>query len=212
MKTTFKTAKALTNEFIKTIKTAEKSNAQYLLALAKLAKDGKVTYNDLHATNKQLNEATKSTGITTFKNVAMIVGRMYDKKTVKGKSTPYQLNLSVIDSVIALGVGASMAKLQAVRKEGKEVQKKTTEKTAKTVTGTAEDVVQVDVKKEVQSIKDEVIQNATQIAKLSKDDLTDKFYDLLSSIEDMAQTFDPAKNPNQTAVIIAKMESLASSF
>lgn len=210
MKTTFKTAKALTTEFIKTIKTAEKSNSQYLVALAKLAKDGKVSYDDLHATNKRLNEATKETGITTFKNVAMIVGRMYDKKTVKGKSLPYMLNGKVIDDIIALGSGASMAKLQAVRKEGKTVQKKTEGKTAKTVTGTAEDVVQVDVKAETQSIKDEIINNASEIAKQHIDDVIDQNLALMTELESLMQDFDPKKNKAVTAIVNAKMQSLIS--
>jgi len=207
MKTTFKTATALTNEFIKTIKTAEKSNAQYLYALAKLAKDGKVSYNDLHVTNKQLNEATKDTGITTFKNVAMIVGRMYDKKTVKGKATAHQLNMGVIDGILALGDNASMAKLQAVRKEGKAKQEKPS-KTAKTIDGTQEDVVQVDVKAETQSIKDEIINNASEIAKQHIDVVVDQNLALMAELEELMQDFDPKKNKAVTAIVNAKMESL----
>jgi len=212
MKTTYKTAKGLTTEYVKTIKSAEASNSQYLVALAALAREGKASYSDLEATNKALNNAFKDEGISTFKNVASIVGRMYNKKIVKSKSVAFELDTYVLDAIISLGDNVSMAKIQSVRKEGKEKQEKTTNSTPTTVTGTAEDVVVVDVKKEVESHKDKIINVAKEVAKLSKDDLTSKYYDLLDEVEDLSMNYDPVKDVNKTATIIAKMRDLVQSY
>jgi len=203
MKTSFKTGKALTNEYIKTVKSAEASNAQYLMALAKLVKSGKVSYNELATINGKLNSEAKETGIGTFKHVAMVVGRMYDKKSINGKSQAYQVDFKVVDAIIALGDKASMAKLKEIRKEGKEKQNHSAK--VKTVSGKAEtktEAVKVDTKKEVQAIKDEVINHASELATKSVEELENQFFDLVAELEDIAQDYHASKEKKNTLATV----------
>jgi len=211
MKITYKTAKGLTTEYIKTIKSAEASNAQYLVSLAKLAQVGKASYNDLETVNKALNSAFKDEGISTFKNVASIVGRMYNKKVIDKKSVAFEVDLHVIEGIIALGDNASMSKLQNVRKQGKVKQTKAKAAVAKPITNNRKDVV-VDVKKEIESRKDKIINVARETVKLSKDELRDKYYDLVTELESLSMNFDPLKDTNKTATLIAKMQDMALSY
>ena len=217
MKTNYKTVHGLTTNYIKTIATAEASHGDYLKELAKRGvevitsgdeKSMTKYANELLACHTELKKAFEETGISTFKKVASIVGRMYvkskDKKAVKVHLTVKWFELASNSDYIAMSfaelIGLSLKK--AVKVDGKEKVIKSVKK--------ATDDLKVDVKEEVKSVKDEIIDNASNLVRMSQDDLTDTFYALVDSLEEQLQNFDVSKNTATTATAIATMQKLSS--
>lgn len=216
MKTDYKTLHGLTSNYIKGIATAEASHGDYLKELVKRGLDtitsgdekSMTKYaNELLACHTELKKAYDDTTISTFKKVASIVGRMYskskDKKAVKVHLAVKWFELASNSDYESMSfaelIGLSLKK--AVKVDGKEKVVKSVKK--------ATDDVKVDVKEEVKSVKNEIIDNASNLAKMSQDDLTDTFYALVDSLEEQLQNFDISKNTATTATAIATMQKLS---
>jgi hypothetical protein len=204
----YKTISGLTTAYIKEIKAAEGSNASFLRQLAGMVLAKKVSYDELEAVNKKLLSEYKESGITTFKNVAALVARMYDKKAINGKSRAYQIDINVVERMAKI---KSFKEAQNIRKEGKAKQVKPAKKVKTAETSPAEAVV--DVKSAVQSVRDEVLTVASALANETAEDLTEKLYSLTDTLEDIVQHLTITdKNKNSVAVAISHLEKAVQSL
>lgn len=90
-----------------------------------------------------------------------------------------------MDDILALGRDLKLSDEKLKEKSTDAKDDKSHAVTTKTTDGTQEDAVQVDVKEQVQGVKDEIINHAKELTALSHDDLVDNILNLLVQVDDL---------------------------
>ena len=90
-----------------------------------------------------------------------------------------------MDDILTLGRNLKLSDEKLKEKSTDVKDNKSHAVTTKTTDGTQDDAVQVDVKEQVQGVKDEIINHAKELTTLSHDDLVDNILNLLVQVDDL---------------------------
>jgi hypothetical protein len=200
MKTTLtaKTIHGLTTQYINTLNLVEGGGLRkdYITRVLFMLQDIELSkaIKAINTIIKELKETDKANGSRYNRNVIALFGRLKKKGVDKSIEELTQTDLKALkyDELI---------NLFKVKKEQPEAE----EKPVPTAPTPAAEVV-VDVSEETSSVRDEIINNAHDIATATAEELIDTYLATLNEFEEFAQNFDPSKSANQTAMVIALLQ------
>ena len=148
---------------------------------------------DITESAKLLKEYDDNKGRRTHRNIIAFFNRMVKKP-------------KMVEALKAVDI--ETINIEQLLKVQPETKKESGKGSVKTVTGTADDCTVIDTAAAVQSVRDELINRASELAKSKPGDLIDRYLEVTAELENRIAEFDPKKSPATTAQAVALIEKL----